>query len=176
MIRKISIVLLSLDVISSIYIVYIIKNTVSPLETVLNDDSTMSITYSRPFKKDRLIFGKESDTALVPYGKYWRTGANKHTFIKNSRDIEINGKLLSSGEYSIFSIPGENEWEVFFNTNINYFGVSRPDESDDVLSIKVPVIKLLNEIEQFTIEFENDSIFNYISLKWDLTKVMIPFK
>ena len=38
------------------------------------------------------------------------------------------------------------------------------------------VIKLLNEIEQFTIEFENDSIFNYISLKWDLTKVMIPFK
>ena len=63
-----------------------------------------------------------------------------------------------------------------FNTNINYFGVSRPDESDDVLSIKVPVIKLLNEIEQFTIEFENDSIFNYISLKWDLTKVMIPFK
>ena len=56
------------------------------------------------------------------------------------------------------------------------FGVSRPNESDDVLSIKVPVIKLLNEIEQFTIEFENDSIFNYISLKWDLTKVMIPFK
>ena len=71
MIRKISIVLLSLVVISSIYIVYIIKNPVSPLETVLNDDSTMSITYSRPFKKDRLIFGKESDTALVPHGKYW---------------------------------------------------------------------------------------------------------
>ena len=176
MIRKISIILLSLVVISTLYIVYIVYNPVSPLETVQNDDSTISITYSRPFKKDRLIFGKESDTALVPYGKYWRTGANKHTFIKNSRDIEINGKLLSPGEYSIFSIPGENEWEVYFNTNVNYFGVSRPNESDDVLSIKVPVIKLLNEIEQFTIEFENDSIFNYISLKWDLTKVMIPFK
>mgnify|MGYP006251888797 CR=1 FL=1 len=104
MIRKISIVLLSIVVISSIYIVYIIKNPVSPLETVLNDDSTMSITYSRPFKKDRLIFGKESDTALVPYGKYWRTGANKHTFIKNSRDIEINGKLLSSGQLSLIHI------------------------------------------------------------------------
>ena len=118
MIRKISIILLSLVVISTLYIVYIIYNPVSPLETVQNDDSTISITYSRPFKKDRLIFGKESDTALVPYGKYWRTGANKHTFVKNSRDIEINGKLLSSGEYSIFSIPRENEWEVFFSTQI----------------------------------------------------------
>ena len=100
MIRKIRIVLLSIVVISSIYIVYTIKNPVSPLETVQNDDSTISITYSRPFKKDRLIFGKESDSALVPFGKYWRTGANKHTFIKNSQDIEINGKPLSPGRRS----------------------------------------------------------------------------
>ena len=58
-----------------------------------------------------------------------------------------------------------------------YRGLGRdPNESDDLFSVKVPVIKLLNEIDQFTIEFENDSIFNYISLKWDLTKVMIPFK
>ena len=176
MIRKISIVLLSIVVISSIYIVYIIKNPVSPLETVLNDDSTISITYSRPYKKDRLIFGKISDTALVPYGKYWRTGANKHTFIKNSRDIQINGKQLSSGQYSIFSIPGENAWEVFFNTNINYFGANRPDSSDDIVSVKVPVINLLNEVEQLTIDFEKDSIFNYISIKWDLSKVIIPFR
>ena len=176
MIRKISIILLSLVVISTLYIVYIIYNPVSPLETVQNDDSTISITYSRPFKKDRLIFGKKSDTALVPYGEYWRTGANKHTFIKNSRDIEINGKLLSYGEYSIFSIPGENEWEVFFNTNINYFGANRPDSSDDIVSVKVPVINLLNEVEQLTIDFERDSIFNYISIKWDLSKIIIPFR
>ena len=176
MIRKITLLLLSIIIVSSIYVIYIIKNPISPLETVLNDDSTISITYSRPFKKDRLIFGEESDTALVPFAKYWRTGANKHTFIKNNGDIEINGKLLSSGEYSIFSIPGENEWEVFFNTNINYFGANRPDISDDVISIKVPVINLLNEVEQLTIDFEKDSIFNYISIKWDLSKVIIPFR
>ena len=117
MIRKISIILLSLVVISTLYIVYIIYNPVSPLETVQNDDSTISITYSRPFKKDRLIFGKKSDTALVPYGKYWRTGANKHTFIKNSRDIEINGKLLSSGDIQ-FSLFLEKMNGRFFSTQI----------------------------------------------------------
>ena len=95
---------------------------------------------------------------------------------RNNRDLSIDGNTLFPGKYSIYTIPGENEWEVFFNSNVKYFGVSRPNESDDILSVKVPVVKLLNEIEQFTIEFENDSIFNYISLKWDLTKVMIPFK
>ena len=177
LIRKILIGFIIGLVIGAGYALYLINNPTSPLETIkLNEADGVSITYSRPYKKDRLIFGNGSDEALVPFDNYWRTGANRHTYIENSKDLSIDGNILSSGKYSIYTIPGENEWEVFFNSNVNYFGVSRPSESDDILSVKVPVIKLLNEIEQFTIEFENDSIFNYISLKWDLTKVMIPFK
>jgi len=176
MIRKIIVAFFIGILIGGGYALYLINNPVSPLETIDNDDSTISITYSRPFKKDRIIFGKESDSALVPYGKYWRTGANKHTYIESTKEIEISGKLLNPGKYSIFSIPGEDEWEVFFNTNINYLGVFRPDSSGDVISIKVPVINLLNEVEQLTIGFEKDSILNYISLKWSLSKVIIPYK
>ena len=174
--KKILYTLLTILAVFVTYAAYVINNPVSPLETVSSGDSDVSITYSRPFKNDRLIFGNESDEALVPYDNYWRTGANRHTYIENNRDLSIDGNTLFPGKYSIYTIPGENEWEVFFNSNVKYFGVSRPNESDDILSVKVPVVKLLNEIEQFTIEFENDSIFNYISLKWDLTKVMIPFK
>ena len=174
--KKILYTLLTIVAVFITYAAYVINNPVSPLETVSSDDSDVSITYSRPFKNDRLIFGNASDEALVPYDNYWRTGANRHTYIENSRDLSIDGNTLFAGKYSIYTIPGENEWEVFFNSNVKYFGVLRPNESDDILSIKVPVVKLLNEIEQLTIEFENDSIFNYISLKWDLTKVMIPFK
>ena len=174
--KKILYTLLTILAVFVTYAAYVINNPVSPLETVSSGDSDVSITYSRPFKNDRLIFGNASDEALVPYDNYWRTGANRHTYIENNRDLSINGNTLFPGKYSIYTIPGENEWEVFFNSNVKYFGVSRPNESDDILSVKVPVVKLLNEIEQFTIEFENDSIFNYISLKWDLTKVMIPFK
>ena len=174
--KKILYTLLIILAIFITYAAYVINNPVSPLETVSSGDSNVSITYSRPFKNDRLIFGNEFDEALVPYDNYWRTGANRHTYIENNRDLSIDGNTLFPGKYSIYTIPGENEWEVFFNSNVNYFGVSRPNESDDILSVKVPVVKLLNEIEQFTIEFENDSIFNYISLKWDLTKVVIPFK
>ena len=113
---------------------------------------------------------------LFDYKTHKRKVKGRHTYIENNRDLSIDGNTLFPGKYSIYTIPGENEWEVFFNSNVKYFGVSRPNESDDILSVKVPVVKLLNEIEQFTIEFENDSIFNYISLKWDLTKIMIPFK
>ena len=176
MIRKLIVAFFIGILIGGGYALYLINNPVSPLETIVNNDSTISITYSRPFKKERKIFGKESDSALVPYGKYWRTGANKHTYIENTKEIEINGNFLPPGKYSIFSIPDENEWEVFFNNNINYLGVFRPESSGDVISIKVPVINLLNEVEQFTIDFENDSILNYISLKWNLSKVTIPFK
>ena len=174
--KKILYTLLIILAVFITYAAYVINNPVSPLETVSSNDSDVSITYSRPFKNDRLIFGNASDEALVLYDNYWRTGANRHTYIENNRDLSIDGNTLFPGKYSIYTIPGENEWEVFFNSNVKYFGVSRPNESDDILSVKVPVVKLLNEIEQFTIEFENDSIFNYISLKWDLTKVMIPFK
>ena len=175
--RKIIYSLLIIVAVFLTYVVYVVNNPVSPLQTVtLNEDSDVSITYSSPFKNDRLIFGNSSDEALVPYGDYWRTGANRHTYIENNIDLNVDGNTLFPGKYSIYTIPGENEWEVYFNSNVNYLGVSRPNESDDLFSVKVPVIKLLNEIDQFTIEFENDSIFNYISLKWDLTKVMIPFK
>ena len=108
------------------YTAYVINNPVSPLETVSSDDSEVSITYSRPFKNDRLIFGNASDEALVPYENYWRTGANRHTYIENNKDLNIDGNTLFPGKYSIYTIPGENEWEVYFNTNVNYFGVSRP--------------------------------------------------
>ncbi len=40
---------------------------------------TVSIPYSRPSVRGRLIFGTEEQKALQPYGKYWRLGANEST-------------------------------------------------------------------------------------------------
>ena len=174
--KKILYTLLTILAVFITYAAYVINNPVSPLETVSSDDSDVSITYSRPFKNDRLIFGNASDEALVPYDNYWRTGANRHTYIENNRDLSIDGNTLFPGKYSIYTIPGENEWEVFFNSNVKYFGVSRPNESDDILSVKVPVVKLLNEIEQFTIEFSKDTAFVFMHLTWDKVSVSVPLK
>ena len=53
-----------------------IKPRLSPLEvvTVKYESTYIKVTYGRPHKKGRAIFGD-----LVPYGKVWRTGANEAT-------------------------------------------------------------------------------------------------
>lgn len=56
----------------------------------------VTIEYSRPGVKDRVIFGD-----LVPFGKKWRTGANYHTKITSTNDLTIDGQTLKAGTYAI---------------------------------------------------------------------------
>ena len=97
--KKILYSLLAVIIFISLFAVYTVTNPVSPLETVSLKNTNISITYSRPYKNDRLIFGEEADGALVPYGVYWRTGANKHTFIETDKTLIFGTDTLSSGTY-----------------------------------------------------------------------------
>ena len=63
--KKILYSLLAVIIFISLFAVYTITNPVSPLETVSLKNTNISITYSRPYKNDRLIFGEEIDGALV---------------------------------------------------------------------------------------------------------------
>ena len=80
------------------YFAYSILNPVSPLkisEYNYNEKNVASITYSSPSMKDRLIFGSNDEGALVPFDEYWRTGANRHTFIENNVPLVFNGNELN---------------------------------------------------------------------------------
>ena len=100
----------------------------------------ISIVYSRPGVKGREIFGD-----LVPYGKLWRTGANMATKITFSEDVKIEGETLAAGSYALFSVPGEDEWTLIFNTNVNQSGTGSYDESLDALRVKVKAGQLGGE-------------------------------
>ena len=65
------------------------------------EKAIIRVTYSRPSKNDREVFGK-----LVPYGKVWRTGANESTEIKFYQDVVLNGRPVKAGSYSLFYHPG----------------------------------------------------------------------
>lgn len=92
----------------------------------------IEISYSSPAVRDREIFG-----GLVPYDKLWRTGANKATTISFSRDVEVEGMPLPAGTYSLFTIPGENEWTVIFNKETELWGTGNYDETKDALRVNV---------------------------------------
>src|SRR5260370_36594012 len=68
------------------------------------DGKTVTVDYSSPRAKGRKIFG-----SLVPYGQVWRAGANEATTLVTSGDINIRGKTVPAGEYTIFAIPAQDK-------------------------------------------------------------------
>ena len=96
------------------------------------------------------------------------------TKISFSDDVKIEGKELKAGEYSLFSIPGKEEWILIFNTVVNQSGTGRYDESKDALRVKVKSHHLPGDtkIESFTIDlnnFRND--WANLEILWDRTYV-----
>jgi copper chaperone CopZ len=131
----------------------------------------VSIDYSRPYKKGRKIFG-----GLVPYNKYWRTGANLATEISFSKDVIFKDKKVKAGRYRFYTIPGEDSWKVVLNSELNKKGFYEPNHDLDVLTVEVKPKPMKKELEQFTIQLKETKKGVIAVLKWDTTKVSIPIK
>lgn len=146
----------------------------SPTTTISQDFSTSKIelTYSRPAMRERVIFGD-----LVPYGKVWRTGANGATKLTFGEDVILGGQQLKAGTYALYTIPSEKEWKVIINTGVSNWGVSGFDSKDDVISFSVPVQRVREAVQSFTISIDNITINSAdITIAWEHTKVVIPVK
>jgi len=137
----------------------------------------MAVAYCSPSKKGRDIFG-----TLVPYDKVWRTGANEPTTFATKSDIKVGGETLAAGTYSVWTVPGESQWRVILNDDIPDWGVTlssggrettrKPEH--DVMELIVPVQKM-NEVEEmFTIDFEEGDRGLNLVFSWDMTKVSLP--
>ncbi|MDN5201737.1 DUF2911 domain-containing protein [Fulvivirgaceae bacterium BMA10] len=140
----------------------------------------INVDYCRPFKKGRLLFGDQNTNALEKFGEPWRTGANEATEISINKDIKFPEGILKAGKYSIYTVPGEEEWTVAFNEKLDYWGRSifgSPFDPDlDVLRVKVPIQDIPEVVEQFTIDFEDDNGIVKMLFIWDKTKVVLPIE
>ena len=151
-------------------------NPKSPKDTVTlsNGDLKIEVVYSRPYKKERLIFGSAEENALVPFGKYWRLGANAASTFSTNKDISFAGRPLKAGKYRLYAIPEADHWVVALNTEYGAFGYSEPDYSKDVIRVNVVAAQLLSPVEQFTIELNENDGNASLSMRWDTTAVTVP--
>ena len=133
--------------------------------------TSLELSYSRPSMREREIFG-----ALVPYGKMWRTGANKNTTISFDKDVKIGSKVVKAGTYAIYTKPNAQSWEVYFYAESSNWGVPSEWDSEKVVaSVKANVITMPVKVETFTISF--DSITNdstTLGFLWDNVYVGVP--
>jgi len=139
-------------------------------------DATITIDYSSPSVKGRKIFG-----GLLPYDKVWRAGANEATIFTTSKDIEVEGKTLKAGKYSLFATPGQKEWIVYFNSETGQWGdkeggAANMDPAKTVLSVTVKPKDLKDVQEKLTYTIEDKDFEKGFSLSWDKTKVFVSVK
>ena len=149
------------------------------------DETYVSVVYSRPYKRGRdNIFGTAESEALVPFGERWRTGANEATQITLTGNVTVNGEALAAGTYSLFTVPGEDTWTFHFNSTLGltgggYFtpgeGFTPVDlEPTDVLVLEATPGTLEEEVDQFTIAFEEKEDGGAdMCLRWIVTEVCV---
>ncbi len=143
----------------------------SPMASLSQDIGfgKVEIEYFRPSVKGRVIFGR-----LVPYGELWRTGANSSTKISFTEDVTLNGQAVPSGEYALFTIPGEEEWTIIIHKDTSFGGTGRYKEENDLLRFIAAPEETSDLVESFTIEL-SDVTDNSASLNlvWERTRVSI---
>ncbi|PWL24760.1 MAG: dihydrolipoamide dehydrogenase [Fluviicola sp. XM-24bin1] len=133
----------------------------------------VSVSYSRPSKKKREIFGN-----LVPYNEMWRTGANKNTMITTDRILIFDKDTLQPGTYAIFTKPSVGTWEVYFYTDTENWGTPENWDDSKVAATASAMTTTMNDVtETFTIGFDNlTSKGADLTFTWDKTKASVSFK
>lgn len=125
------------------------------------------LSYQRPNKNNRVIFG-----GLVPYGEVWRTGANNIPSITFAEEVSIEGNKVPAGTYGLFTIPNKNEWTIILSKNVKQWGAYQYKKEEDLLRFNVKPQVLTNNVETFTIAFEDVTVKSAkITLAWEKTKV-----
>ncbi|HNB38434.1 MAG TPA: DUF2911 domain-containing protein [Chitinophagales bacterium] len=144
----------------------------SPSAKVVQQFSTSSISieYSRPSVRNRVIFGD-----LVPFGKAWRTGANSATKINFGEDVNFGGQNIEAGTYSLHTIPNPTEWTVILSKDLETTNAANYKEEDNIAKINIKATNTKDKIETFTISINDiTTISATIQLAWENTIISIP--
>ena len=136
-------------------------------------DARGVVCYGRPSMKGRTIFGD-----LIPFGQLWRTGANEPTTIHLPVAATIAGIAVEPGSYSLYTVPGETEWQVVVNRSTSQWGIEGQYagvESQEIGRASVPAERIESPVETFTIGSAPAGANGAeLILEWENTRVRVP--
>ncbi len=140
-------------------------------ECKLSGGKGITIDYSSPRAKGRKIFG-----ALVPYGQIWRAGSNESTTFVVGSDVTVGGKAVPAGNYTIFTIPGEDKWTRVISKKTGEWGTAYPGPDNDLARIDMKVSKLASPVENFTIALDQAGTGCTLKMEWETTEASVDIK
>ncbi len=129
----------------------------------------LMVDYSRPRKRGRAIFGE-----VVPWNQVWRTGANAATQFGTDTPLEIAGRTIPAGRYSLWTIPTANGATLIVNGRAGQWGTEY-DSSLDIARFQLTREALVKPVDQFTIAILPVPGGGVLRLSWDTTRYQVPF-
>jgi len=133
-----------------------------------SDGKTIHIDYSSPRMRGRKIFGE-----LVPYGEPWRAGANEATTFVIDTNVNIAGKDVPAGSYTLFALPKPDAWSLIISKQTGEWGIPYPGEDYDLARVPMKVSTLHSPVENFTIAFDSDRKTCTMHLDWETTRAAV---
>lgn len=128
------------------------------------------VDYGRPSMRGRVIMG-----GLVPYNKWWRTGANEATSFITDVDLRLGDTVVPKGAYTLYTLPSAKQWKLMVNRQTGQWGTVY-DPSLDLVRLPMKKRTLKNPVEKFTILLERTgSRSGVLRLRWERTEVYVPF-
>lgn len=134
----------------------------------LGAGKTVKTNYSSPRMKGRKIYGE-----LVPFGEVWRTGANEATTFVPSADVEVGGKSVPAGSYTIFTVPNADKWTLIVNKKTGEWGIPYKYESDELARVDMRVSKIPSPVENFTIAYVKAGGGCTMHIDWETTRASV---
>lgn len=149
-----------------------IRKSPIAIASIKYQQAYIKVVYGQPYRNGRIIFGE-----WEKYGEVWRTGANEATEITITRPVLMNTHTVDAGTYALFTIPNEESWTIILSTQLGLWGAFEYDPAFDYLRFEVPVTKLDEPVEVFTIFF-TDTYENTttLTMEWDRVRVEIPIR
>lgn len=105
------------------------------------DGKQISVRY-RPARTNR----KE----VLPLGKAWSPGGSP-AFLFTEAELRIGNSTIAPGAYSIYLIPGKDEWTLVVSGNVS--GGAGYNEKQDILRARMEIGELPDRADQATIYF-----------------------
>jgi len=155
------------------------EKRVSPHETIsarISGDR-VTLTYGRPYivkpgtTEVRKVWG-----TLVPFGEPWRLGADEATQLTTQKPLEIQGKAIPAGAYTLYMIPQEKGTsQLAFSTQLGGWGIP-VDQSHDLVRVDLEKAPLDKTVDQFTMTVgKGESGGGEIKMMWENTEFSVPF-
>jgi len=159
-------------------------------EPVYQGGKWIEVTYSRPIKRGRDLWGTGADYGRLLNGgaPVWRAGANISTRLKTELPLVINNKTIPAGEYSLFIDLKPNNWTFIVSTwkasrdfpsrdPQALYGAFDYTPAKDVVRAPMKLETLPHATDQLTWKFlDMSDAGGVLAIEWDKVLASVAFK